>query len=276
MKPLTNKPLSEKEELLLAAYCDGELSADECARVEARFGHDLEETLARHRALQSELRSMISDRLKESEESGKGGDIWRRIEVDVRKIAANYDQQRRQPRFVEIFRELFGVGFSGRGVAVGLAALALMVFVNLPRAGTQLASDSGDDQTMRLAREFMPTEMLDRRLEDIARVSFAPDYRTPLAVASGTMKEYRDRLLQRTDSTSGGPFVTQVVNREFVLGGLREDETDFDLLHSDRAVDLVAAEDHAAPPTIWLAQQASSAGLIDTVSDLKVRPEAVN
>ncbi|GEM_PF-5668014 len=278
------KTLTEKDERLLAAYFDGELTHSERTKIESRLGSELIQALRAHQELQLELKSLVSTELSKSEELVGELDLWSKLEGEVRKISAEYGRahENRETGLAGLFGRIFGGSPALRGSALAVAAIALLVGVNLPGAPVP----DSDTPNLMLTKELFVDQALDERLQKLARVSFAPDKREPLAVPAEAMKSYRERILRAAEDDLGIPLATQVVNRDFlkrdfVLGGLRAGQTDFHLLDSERDVQLVSSGSADLPPTIWIkkrgeSQRLSTELLVDTVSDLKISPEAVN
>ena len=273
--------LSEQALEVLSRFHDGELAATETGkaserdrvaleRLRAECPLDVAAELQSMSLLRSELQSMSEEAL-----ASRTSTTWMAIENEVRVIAAEYRsaanarEAKRQAwgaagatwweRVSEIFSpSVFSPRIAGR-IAGPVFALFAVMLVAGQMSPTGFFGTASEPE--RFASVALTQQQMDHYSKQMAATSFAAERRPVLAVSNVAEQAYERRFLVRDENDMHVRFATSMLDRDFILGGLRTTGADIEEVSSERLVNILPSEDAGSPPIVWDANAAPAFGV---------------
>ncbi len=255
--------LSEEEEQLLSAYIDGELDPRRETKFRAALPEQLiDDEIAELHLLRQGVRDWFGAEYQRTAE--KNHNLWAKIAPEIEQTLA-----RRQNSIVAQFGDWvssWSEALRGQrvtrqlGVACALG-LALTLYVARPsEEPNEVAFQETFEKSNIVPRpQVAPIQMVGTKTRSVSPLTISGDQK---ALYLG---ELNRRLAASWERQHNGRRmrmpVEQVLQRNFVLGGLRTGGLDIDWIKSDKQVRIVAAEEAGKPPVLWVARQGSIADL---------------
>ena len=239
MDKKTKGTLSEKEEKLLGAYFDGELSGRKRELIASRLeGADFKEEFDGLREVRQSVRGWMRER------ATKDVDIWSAISSELQ-----VEEPSLRGRLGEFFQSLFRAPV----LAGGFAAAALVVMLNV--------ADSGKPAGESLTQVAKTNQLSTPELVEVRRA-------TPLEVPRATLVAYRKQLERNLSRRIAAQTLPQVIDRNFILGGLRSGGgADIDWVRTKKPFAIYPSEERDTPPVIWVARANSGSAQRPMVFD---------
>lgn len=279
----------EKESRRLSALFDGELSqqlSEELRYDLAAKGVSVENTLEEYRVIRQELRNLMRERsVNEVGERVRSVDLWSRIEPRIRKQAAQREVAGGlfwlRSWFVaslEGFRDFWRSSRSQRvlplvGGFVTACFVGLIVFGGFRPSDLDGSGRLSSKQELNLSRSpatlGVPVLVVSDRTAKAYRDELGDLAHSMLSRAlserSGstgqfvydTGRDQRSREFGDSGSIVHLPL-GRIIDRNFVLGGLRAEGADIHWVRSSKSVELVTTANRREPPVLWVARQESA------------------
>ncbi len=260
-------------EELLSAFFDGEVEPSVKAALEAsvvggdRAVLDELQSLSQVRA---GIRSWHESQTVDFQGREKRLDVWSAIADEVNSLAERKKAGafRFVPRWSDALRSILSPRF-----AVGLALLAVtVVSVASLRISRQIGvTESQNSQVASSRVDNLTTDLQ----EAINTLPVKLDSRSPLSMSESMAGRYRSRIggdllvpvslgesnpLEPNLQLSGAELqmrlpVSQIMDDNFVQGGLRTNGADIKWIRSQNAFRILPGGDRSAPPVIWVANR---------------------
>jgi len=216
--------LSEQEQELLSAYFDGELSGGRLAKVERWLEQEERFQLA-YQELES-LGNSVAGWCSAQAESYRGA-LWP-------KMAAEFERAENE--------ESWWQKFFAPVVLPSMGAVAALFFVTILNDGQEAAQNN--------AATVFASRSAEAPLLRPAATEFEV---TPLRVPDHA-KERLQRVLLRSQVRRPSVPVQEIMDSDFVRGGLRSNGVDIHWVKSGGKLRVFSAPDRAAPPVLWVSK----------------------
>ena len=239
----TTPIVSEKDELLVTAWLDGELPPEALPAFESRLNSG-EQSLLKEIELQSEVRKYVKDWYQEKILEVRGAaplNVWNKIEGELRAA------KRVKPGLP--FRQILKSMFEPRMLG-GLAACAAAVMLFITSNGKEPSRIDGS-----MNGAIVAEEKSSESLEAPIVVSSAP-------VADDLLTRVGIGKLDESDGRIPNALALRLMNSPQLIvnnsipGGLRAGDTDIDWIKTEKPFKLVPSKNHDQTPVIWVARVA--------------------
>lgn len=264
-------------EELLSAFFDGEVELDAKAELEASvMGGDraVLDELQSLSQVRAGIRSWYESQTLDFQGREKRLDVWSAIadEVHVMAERKKIGASRFIPQFISQWSNALQSILSPR-LAVGLALLAVTV---VSVTSLRISRQPGDIESKTSQVASLSGDSLSADLQTaISTLPVKLDSGSPLAMSESMAGRYRSRiggdLLVPVSLGEGNPLepnlqlsgaelqmrlpVSQIMDDNFVQGGLRTNGADIKWIRSQNAFRILPGSDRSAPPVIWVANR---------------------
>ena len=240
---MTQKHLSEKDSMLLSAYFDGELSEGKLRDFELRLKEEpqLRAHLESLRTLRQDVRDHCLERSKQIEV-----DVWSAVKEKIEE-EPSFSLSEVFIGFTEKVREYFRLEVVA---PVALTACAVLI-ATVPKdayqtSGFNRSSGLGLFSKTLSQKEIQPVSF--DRVQD----------RAPLVIPENVYVTYRKGIREARDQRRNRFKGVDLMNQNFVQGGLRSQGADIDWISSAREFEIYPSQNRQAPPVIWVARTPNS------------------
>lgn len=242
-------------ERLLSSYFDGELSRVEQEAISRRLKNGdpaVVEGLDALQAMRQGVREWFQELCRDEIGARREVDIWAALEGQLTQRGADEGTSRRAwSEFVE------GIRMMLRPPAFAGAVAAVAVVLYFSAGKNQPVSPAQPISVAQIAVERQATP----QVADSNRLMMVRAARReviPLSMPEATRALYRDELMRQYEP--GVRSLMPLVDRDFVLGGLRANGADIDWIKSEKTFNLYPTRDREIPPIIWVARHLPDEG----------------